>query len=117
MQIRNDVGEFITLLGSAATANKVERELQQARSEIERLTLERDFYSKRVLTLEEENRELTEAATKYSVRAQEVERELTEIATQYSLRAQKLERELTRSIVSRGRSVEPRAWCAAKAIA
>jgi hypothetical protein len=62
---------------------------------VERLTLERDFYFKRASALEEENRELTEAATKYSIHAQNVERELTEVATKYSLRAQKLERELT----------------------
>jgi hypothetical protein len=36
-------------------------------------------------------RELTEVATKYSLRAQKLERELTETA----IRAQKLERELT----------------------
>ena len=67
--------------------------------EIERLTLERDFYSKRVLALEQENRELTEAATKYSVHAQKLERDLTEAATKYSLRAQQLERELTETAV------------------
>ena len=62
---------------------------------MERLTLERDFYSKKASALEQENRELTEAATKYSVHAQKLERELTEVATRYSQRAQKLERELT----------------------
>jgi len=60
------------------------RELQQARSEIERLTLERDFYSKKASGLEEENRQLTESATQYSEHAQKLERELTEVATQYS---------------------------------
>jgi chromosome segregation ATPase len=47
---------------------KLQRELQAAQqraeqqsSEIERLTRERDFYSKRALALEEENRELTES--------------------------------------------------------
>jgi hypothetical protein len=55
--------------------NKVERELQQARSEIERLTLERDFYSKKTAALEEENRQLTESATKHSVHAQTLERD------------------------------------------
>ena len=73
----------------------IERDLQQARNEVERLTLERDFYSKKASALEQENRELTESATKYSVHAQKVERELTEVATQHSQRAQKLERELT----------------------
>ena len=90
--------------------DKLRGELQQARSEIERLTLERDFYSKKASALEEENRELSESATKYSVwgqklereltetaiRAQKVERELTETATRYSLWGQKLERELNR---------------------
>jgi chromosome segregation ATPase len=73
----------------------IERDLQQARNEVERLALERDFYSKKASDLEQESRELTESATKYSVHAQEVERELTEVATQHSQRAQKLERELT----------------------
>jgi predicted RNase H-like nuclease (RuvC/YqgF family) len=59
--------------------NKVERELQQARSEVERLTLERDFYSKRALALEQHNREVTEAATKYSLWGQSLERELAKI--------------------------------------
>ena len=59
--------------------NKVERELQQARSEVERLTLERDFYSKRALALEQHNREVTEAATKYSLWGQSLERELANI--------------------------------------
>jgi len=55
------------------------RELQQARSEVERLTLERDFYSKRALALEQHNREVTEAATKYSLWGQRLERELAKI--------------------------------------
>ena len=63
--------------------------------EVERLTLERDFYSRKASALAEENRKLTESATKYSLHAQKLERELTEVATKYSLRAQKLERELT----------------------
>jgi chromosome segregation ATPase len=73
----------------------IEHDLQQARNEVERLTLERDFYSKKASALEQENRELTESATKYSIHAQKLERELTEVATKYSQRAQKLERELT----------------------
>jgi predicted RNase H-like nuclease (RuvC/YqgF family) len=59
--------------------DKLRRELQQARSEIERLTLERDFYSKRALALEQHNREVTEAATKYSLWGQSLERELAKI--------------------------------------
>ena len=79
--------------------DKLRSELQQTRSEIERLTLERDFYSKKASGLEEENRQLTESATQYSEHAQKLERELTEVATQYSLRAQKLERELTETAI------------------
>ena len=59
--------------------DKLRGELQQARSEIERLTLERDFYSKRALALEQHNREVTEAATKYSLWGQRLERELAKI--------------------------------------
>jgi hypothetical protein len=44
-----------------------------------RLTLERDFYSKRALALEQHNREVTEAATKYSLWGQSLERELVKI--------------------------------------
>jgi hypothetical protein len=47
--------------------------------EIERLTLERDLYSKTVLTLEDHNRKLTEAATQYSLWGQKLERELARI--------------------------------------
>jgi chromosome segregation ATPase len=86
--------------------DKLGRELQvlQARAErqteeIKRLTLERDFYSKRASALEQENRELTESATKYSVHAQKLERDLTEVATKYSVRAQQLERELTETAI------------------
>ena len=39
--------------------SKVERDLQQATNEMERLTLERDFHSKKASALEQENRELT----------------------------------------------------------
>ena len=74
----------------------IERDLQLARNEVERLTLERDFYSKKASALEQENRELTESATEYSVHAQKIKRELTDNATKYSLWGQKLERELNR---------------------
>jgi chromosome segregation ATPase len=98
-QIEKLESDLQRLRESVAQSNKLERELQarleRQIDEIERLTLERDFYSKRASALEEENRELTESATKYSVQAQKLERELTEVATRYSLRAQKLERELT----------------------
>jgi chromosome segregation ATPase len=73
----------------------LQKRVERQTEEIERLTLERDFYSKRASALEQHNRELTESATKYSVQAQKLERDLTEVATKYSLRAQQLERELT----------------------
>jgi hypothetical protein len=54
-------------------------------SKTDKLPSGRDFYSKKASTLEEENRQLTECAIKYSEHAQKPE-----------LRAQKLERELNR---------------------
>ena len=48
------------------------------------------------MELEEQNRQLTEAATNYSLQGQKRERELTEVATRYSLWGQKLERELAK---------------------
>jgi SMC interacting uncharacterized protein involved in chromosome segregation len=75
-----------------ALQQKTERQAE----EIERLTLERDFYSKRVSALEEENRNLTDAATNYSLLAQKQARELTEAAAKYSRWGQKLQRELAR---------------------
>ena len=46
---------------------RLEGELQQMTRELERLKAERDFYFKRVAELEEHNRVVTEAATKYSL--------------------------------------------------
>jgi hypothetical protein len=63
----------------AARIDELERDLQQATKEVERLTLERDFYSKKASALEEENRQLTESATKYSLWGQNLERELARI--------------------------------------
>jgi hypothetical protein len=60
----------------AARIDELERNLQHATKEVERLTLERDFYSKKASALEEENRQLTESATKYSLWGQNLEREL-----------------------------------------
>ena len=69
---------------------ELEQELLAARTEIAtidcpRLEAERAFYRKRADELEEHNRQLTEAATKYSLRVQKLERELRavrpEIAT------------------------------------
>ena len=73
----------------------LQQSTERQAKEIERLTLERNFYFERASALEEQNRELTDSATKYSLQAQKLERELTDVATQYSVRAQKLERELT----------------------
>jgi predicted nucleic acid-binding Zn-ribbon protein len=106
-----------TLQRRAAQTEKLERELQSFREkaqqqenllqavqrraerqsgEIERLTLERDFYSNRASALEEENRNLTDAATNCSLLAQKQARELTEAAAKYSRWGQRLERELAR---------------------
>ena len=61
-------------------------EVEGLRAEVERLTaeggrlkMEREFYHKRVLTLEQDNRVVTEAATKYSLWGQKLERELARI--------------------------------------
>jgi hypothetical protein len=63
----------------AVRIDELERELRQTTKEVERLTLERDFYSKKASALEEENRQLTESATKYSQWGQKLERELARI--------------------------------------
>src|SRR5215471_3448374 len=75
----SQIGQLQRELQTAQERTDIERDLQQARNEVERLTLERDFYSKKASALEQENRELTESATKDSVHAQKLERELTEI--------------------------------------
>jgi cell division septum initiation protein DivIVA len=85
-------------------SERVERELQirlaniaeRQTEEIERLTLERDFYYKRVFALEDQNRQLADTVANYSLQAQKVERELTETANKYLRWGQKLERELAR---------------------
>jgi chromosome segregation ATPase len=80
-----------------AEARRLERELAAAHTEIARidhprLEAERAFYRKRADELEEHNRQLTEAATKCSLRVQELEQELTaartEIATNDFFRVQ-----------------------------
>jgi hypothetical protein len=63
----------------AARIDELERDLQQATKEVERLTLERDFYYKKASALEKENRQVTESATKYSLWGQKLERELARI--------------------------------------
>jgi hypothetical protein len=61
--------------------DRLEHELQQVNWEVERLKVEvkrpeaeREFYSKRVVALEEQNRQLPESATKYSFWGQKPER-------------------------------------------
>jgi phage shock protein A len=58
---------------------RLKAEVERLKAEVERLKVEREAYSKRVLALEKHNRELTEAATKYSLWGQELERELARI--------------------------------------
>ena len=52
---------------------------ERLKVEVGQLKAEHEFYHSRVLTLERDNRELTEAATKYSVWGQKLERELARI--------------------------------------
>src|SRR6266849_3450328 len=58
---------------------QLKTEGQQLKVEVGQLKAEHEFYHSRVLTLERDNRELTEAATKYSVWGQKLERELARI--------------------------------------
>src|SRR5262249_43691043 len=62
-----------------AEVERLKAEVERLKAEVERLKAEREFYHKRVLALEKENRVLTEAATKYSLWGQELERELARI--------------------------------------
>ncbi len=73
--------------------SELERELQQAgealkwlraeverlKADVERLKVEREFYHKRVLALEQDNHDLAGVATKYSLWGQKLERELAQI--------------------------------------
>jgi DNA repair exonuclease SbcCD ATPase subunit len=84
----------------AQRISDLERELQRAVQEVERLKVERksqeselkaeverlarlkaehEFYRNRVLALEQHNREVTESATQYSLWGQSLERELAKI--------------------------------------
>ena len=54
-------------------------EVERLKAEVERLKGEREFYHNRVLALEQHNREVTEAATQYSLWGQSLERELAKI--------------------------------------
>jgi chromosome segregation ATPase len=47
------IGQLQRELQTAQGRTDIERDLQQARNEVERLTLERDFYSKRASALEQ----------------------------------------------------------------
>ena len=58
---------------------QMSREVERLKAEVERLKVEHEFYYKRVLALEQHNREVTEAATKYSLWGQSLERELAKI--------------------------------------
>ena len=62
-----------------AEMEQLKTEGQQLKVEVGQLKAEHEFYHSRVLTLERDNRELTEAATKYSVWGQKLERELARI--------------------------------------
>ena len=59
--------------------SELEGELQQMSRELERLKVEHEFYYKQVRALEQHNREITEAATKYSLWGQSLECELAKI--------------------------------------
>jgi len=58
---------------------QVHGELEHAKRQVEEREAERDFYRNRAHELEQYNRELTEAATKYSAWGQKLERELAGI--------------------------------------
>jgi exonuclease VII large subunit len=61
---------------SAQHIDRLEGELQHMTREFERVKAEREFYFKQVTELEEHNRALTEAATKYSLWGQKLFRDL-----------------------------------------
>jgi hypothetical protein len=62
-----------------AEVERLKAEVERLKAEVERMKVEREFDYKRVLALEQHNRELTEAATKYSLWGQKLERELARI--------------------------------------
>jgi chromosome segregation ATPase len=62
-----------------AESERLNAEMERLKAEMERLKVEREFYYKSVLALEQDNRALTEAATKYSLWGQKLERELARI--------------------------------------
>jgi chromosome segregation ATPase len=62
-----------------AEVERLKAEMERLKAEMERLKLEREFYYNSVLKLEQHNREVTDAATKYSSWGQKLERELARI--------------------------------------
>ena len=62
-----------------AEVERLKTEGQRLKAEVGRLKAEHEFYHSRVLTLERDNRELTEAVIKYSLWGQKLERELAQI--------------------------------------
>jgi chromosome segregation ATPase len=62
-----------------AEMERLKTEGERLNVEVRQLKAEHEFYHSRVLILERDNRELTEAATKYSLWGQKLERELARI--------------------------------------
>ena len=59
--------------------DRLKGELQQMTGELERVKAEREFYAKRVAELEEHNRAVTDAATKYSLWGQKLFQDLAKL--------------------------------------
>ncbi len=79
-QLKAEAGRLKAEAGRLkAEMEQLKTEGQQLKVEVGQLKAEHEFYHSRVLTLERDNRELTEAATKYSVWGQKLERELARI--------------------------------------
>jgi chromosome segregation ATPase len=62
-----------------AEMERLKAEMERLKAEMERLKAEHEFYRNRVLALEQHNREVTEAATQYSLWGQSLERQLAKI--------------------------------------
>jgi chromosome segregation ATPase len=78
--LKLEVGQLKAEVGRLkAEVEQLKAEVGRLKAEVERLKAEREFYHKRVLALEQDNRVLTEAATKYSLWGQKLERELAKI--------------------------------------
>jgi chromosome segregation ATPase len=81
-ELENEIREL--RIEYATKVQELENEIRELRIEyatkdFPRVEAEREFYRKRMTELDEHNRQLTEAATKYALRAQELERELSEL--------------------------------------